>query len=163
MIFVAFCVFLWCQGKIFIVQSRIRRRIFTEQTLSSTDLHNKREKAFALLFITLSFVLCWFLPMIYLVYSSIFGRSQILHEYVLPWYVIIFMSTILSPMVYYWRLKAVRNEAWKPFLQKSSMKLMNFPNSCFKPLDAEGEKFRPHKLWDKSMAVWLILPGDLHI
>ena len=29
-IFVAFSIFLWCQGKIFIVLSRIRSRIFTE-------------------------------------------------------------------------------------------------------------------------------------
>ena len=60
-------------------------------------------------------------------------------------------------------IKSGQERSMETFLQKRSMKLMNFPNSCFKPLDAEGEKFRPHKLWDKSMAVWLILPRDLHI
>ena len=125
-LFVGFCVFLWCQWKIFIVLSRIKRRILTEQTPSATDLHNKREKAFSLLFITLSFVLCWFLPLIYRVYSSIFGRSQVLHQYVRPWlYMVIFTSNTLSPMVYYWRLKSVRNKAWKLFFQKRSVKPIN--------------------------------------
>ena len=82
-VFVAFSIFLWCQGKIFIVLSRIRRRIFTEQIHSTADLHNKREKAFALFFITLSFFLCWFFPLIYLVHNSIFGRNQRLYQYVL--------------------------------------------------------------------------------
>ena len=118
-IFVAFFIFLWCQGKIFIVLSRIRRRIFTEQTPSTTDLRSKRDKAFSLLFITLSFALCWLLPVIYRVYTSIFGRSQFLHQYVLPWmYVVMFMSTTLSPVVYYWRLKAVKKEAWKLFCKR---------------------------------------------
>ena len=54
--FIAFAVFSWCQEKIFLTLYRIRKKM---------------------IIITFSVILCYYVPTIYGVYSSTFGRSQV--------------------------------------------------------------------------------------
>ena len=113
-------IFFWCQIKIFAVLFKVKRQIRDEQVPSTGEFQKRWTNSFALLFICLSFILCYLPAALYLVFISAFGGSQFMNQYVEPWcFTVSFMSTSISPIVYYWRLKEVRQEARKLFLKSS--------------------------------------------
>ena len=117
----AHIMFFWCQIKIFAVLFKIKRRIGHEQMPSTGEFQTKWKNSFAMLFICLSFILCYLPSALFLVYRSVVGGSQFSYQYVEPWFFVISgLSTCISPVVYYWRLPEIRQEAWKLFLTRSS-------------------------------------------
>ena len=122
-IFIAYVVFLFCQIRVFMVVHKIRRRIANDQTASKdkSNLAESKNKAYALLYIALSFVLCYlsFAAFQFDVYAN--GYSQVGWQYVLPWLTTLaFLSPLFSPIVYYWRLKDVRKAAKKLFFSSQN-------------------------------------------
>ena len=113
-------IFFWCQIKIFAVLFKIKRQIRDVQMPSTREFQRRWTNSFALLFICLSFILCYLPGTLYLIFISLFGGSQFMHQYVEPWsFTVAFTTTSISPIVYYWRLKEIRQEAFKLFLKRS--------------------------------------------
>ena len=118
LVLTAHVVFLFCQISVFRVILKIRRRIAIEQTVSNDnrELEKSKKKAYSLLYIVLSFILCYLPITAYAVYTYVNGRNQILYQFLLPWlHTVEFLSTTLSPLMYYLRLTEVRNKAKKMF------------------------------------------------
>ena len=112
-------VFVWCQTKVFLTLSKIKRRIRTEQTVSTGDFRKHEKNSFALLFIGLSFLVSYLPGTIFTLYTSTFGCNQVMYQYVRPWVtVLFFLSTVLSPIMYYWRVTEIRKKAAELFLKR---------------------------------------------
>ena len=117
-IFIAYTVFLFCQIRVFMVVRKIKRRIDREQTAArdGDDLVKSKRKARSLLYIVLSFMLCYLPITVNAFHTYVNGHNQIVYQYVLPWLqTLAFLSPTLSPVVYYWRLSDVRRAARKLF------------------------------------------------
>ena len=112
-------IFMWCQTKVFLTLSKIKRRIRTEQTVSTGDFRKHEKNSFTLLFIGLSFLVSYLPVTVFSLYNSIFGCNKFIYQYVLPWItVLLFMSTVLSPITYYWRVSEIREKAAELFLKQ---------------------------------------------
>ena len=119
-LFISHAVFLFCQVRVIMVVRKVKQRIASEQTASrdNNDLVKKKNKAYSLLYIALSFMLCYLPITLFAFYSVANGYDQATYQYLFPWlYTLVFLSPTLSPLVYYWRLKEVRNEAKKIFFR----------------------------------------------
>ena len=118
--YIAFLVFMWIQIKLFITVSKIKRRIRTEQTMSAGDFRKHQQNSLALLFIGLSFLVSYLPMTVFSAYNSVVGcNNQFMWQYIRPWIsVLFFVSTVLSPITYYWRLAEIREKAAELFLRR---------------------------------------------
>ena len=117
-LFISYAIFLFCQVRVIMVVRKVKQRIASEQTASRDkyDLVKKKNKAYSLLYIALSFMLCYLPITLFAFYLVANGYDQVTYQYLLPWlHTLAFLSPTLSPLVYYWRLKDVRNAAKKIF------------------------------------------------
>ena len=111
---------MWCQTKVFLTVSKIKRRIRTEQLVLKGDFRKHKNNSFALLLIDLSFLVSYLPVTIFSLYNSIFGCNEFTYQYVLPWItVLLFMSIVFSPITYNWRVTEIRKKVAGSFLKRT--------------------------------------------